>query len=205
MKASLGGDYLGKPKPGLCWCLPVRQRREVRVPTWAFFWKSEMVTQSELQELLHYDPNTGVFTNIKARAGVRFGATAGCLNKGTGYWGICVNNKIYPAHRLAWLYMHGQFPSDEIDHINRVRNDNRICNLRLATRLENMQNQTVRSTNTSGCIGVFWNKAKQKWVAQIGINYKLIHIGYFSDLDEATAARKAAERKYQPFCHGVPQ
>lgn len=163
-----------------------------------------ILTQERLQELLHYDQDTGVFTHIKARPGVRFGSVAGHVHH-TGYLQIKFDRKLYRAHRLAWLYVHGEFPLNDLDHINRVRSDNRIGNLRLATRAENLQNQSMRSTNTSGHVGVSWFKRDQKWRAQIAVNYKVINLGYFTDLSEAIAARQAAELHFHTYQNAAIQ
>lgn len=156
-----------------------------------------MLTQERLKELLHYCPDMGVFTWRIAVGRVRVGSVAGNVSK--GYVQISVDNKNYLAHRLAWLYIHGEFPPRQLDHINRVRADNRICNLRLATNAENHQNLSLSRRNTSGHIGVRWFKQRKKWHAQIKINRKQLHIGYFTDLSEAIAARKSAELKFHTF------
>lgn len=159
-----------------------------------------MLSQERLKSLLHYCPDTGVFTHIKARQSVVVGSIAGTVTE-YGYVRIHIDGKIYLAHRLAWLYVNGDFPPEQIDHINRVRTDNRICNLRMATIAENAQNQSMRSTNTSGHIGVSWYKPYQKWESYIKVNNKQIKLGYFTDLSEAIAARKTAEIKYHTFQH----
>lgn len=161
--------------------------------------RCDMLTQETLKSLLHYCPDTGVFTRIKARRGVHIGSIAGCVNNKDGYAQICVNYKTYLAHRLAWLYIHGTFPLKGIDHINRVRTDNRLCNLRLASTAENAQNQSRNSANTSGYIGVTWEVARNKWHSSITLNNKHIDLGRFTELSDAIAARKAGERKYHPF------
>lgn len=158
-----------------------------------------MITQEILKTLLNYDPDTGIFTWLVSSGRSKAGAVAGSLNHGDGYWQIHINNKRYKNHRLAWLYVHGTFPSDQLDHINRVRTDNRLCNLRMSTQSENMQNISIRKDNTSGHAGVSWRKDAQKWHARISLNYKRIDLGYFTDLAEAIAARKAAEPKYHAF------
>ena len=161
-----------------------------------------MLTQEKLKELLHYCPDTGVFTWLmKPCSNVRAGSVAGTVNKINGYATIKVNRKIYLAHRLAWLYIHGTFPPNDIDHINRVKSDNRLCNLRMATHAENMQNTSMYRNNTSGHVGVSWHKATQKWIACITLSKKQIHIGIFHSLEEAIAARKAAEPQYHQFNH----
>lgn len=159
-----------------------------------------LLSQETLKSLLHYDPDTGMFTQLKARQGVRVGSIAGKV-RNDGYVQIRINGKIYLAHRLAWLYVHGTFPPDMIDHMNRVTSDNRIGNLRLATDAENKQNRSMQINNTSGHVGVHWDKRYQKWQAYIKVNSKQIKIGYFTDINDAISARKAAELKYHTFQH----
>jgi hypothetical protein len=158
-----------------------------------------MLTQQLLKDLLHYDPDTGVFTNLVNR-GKRalIGDQAGYLHP-TGYVKIVINRKLYRAHRLAWLYMYGVWPKDQLDHINRIRDDNRINNLREASNSENLQNMSLTSRNTSGYKGVSWNKRECKWYARIYLNYKEIYLGYFTNLDDAVAARKQAEEQLHPY------
>lgn len=162
-----------------------------------------MLTQEQIKKILHYDPNTGVFIwRAKPCKNMRVGSVAG-TKRSNGYAQIRIEGKDHKAHRLAWLYMHGEFPPNDIDHINRVKTDNRICNLRPATRAENLQNKSMHSNNTSGHTGVCWFKKTQKWQAKITINKKKIHLGYFTDISEAIASRKAAEQKFHTFQNAV--
>lgn len=124
------------------------------------------ITATRLRELLHYDPETGLFTWKVARQGTRAGAFAGALNH--GYLRITIDWRHYPAHRLAWLYMTGEWPADLIDHINLVSDDNRFVNLRQATRAQNMHNSARPRTNTSGVKGV--SRYAGRWKAQIKVN-----------------------------------
>lgn len=157
------------------------------------------MTQERLKELLHYDPETGIFIWRVSRGGkVIAGSTAGLVQR-NGYVYIRVDRRRYLAHRLAWLYIHGKFPSDQIDHINRVRTDNRISNLRAATNAENTQNRSKRSDNTSGVIGVYWDNKRQKWRAQIRLNGHNIFLGSYQTVEEAAAARAAAKATYHTF------
>ena len=157
------------------------------------------LTQERLQELLHYDPETGIFTNLKSRGRVKIGSVAGSKNP-NGYIYIAIDSKKYRAHRLAWLYVHGNFPEKCLDHINEVKDDNRIVNLRLATNLENHQNQSSpRTNNTSGFNGVGWHKFSGKWLARIMANGKHKHLGYFDTAEEASAVYLAAKRKLHQF------
>lgn len=157
------------------------------------------LTQKRLKELLDYHPGTGVFTWRINRGGTaKTGSVAGCV-LGDEYLQIQIDGKGYYAHRLAWLYVHGEFPPDQLDHINRVRADNRIANLRPATNAENNQNQCRRSDNTSGVVGVYWYKQLGKWRALIQLNGRLMHLGYYKTIEEAAAARAVAKAKYHTF------
>ena len=157
---------------------------------------SETLAAERLRELLEYFPETGIFRwRVSPARNVKVGDIAGCLN-GKGYLQIKIDGKLHSAHRLAWLYTHGTWPADQIDHINRDRSDNRILNLREATPAENGRNMSKASNNTSGYPGVYWRKARQKWQAQITHLGERIHLGYFTEKSDAIAARQAAEIKY---------
>ena len=122
----------------------------------------ENLTQERLKELLDYNPDTGVFTRRVSVQGCKAGDIAGCLN-GKGYRRISVDSKVYVASRLAFLYMGGYLPEYDVDHINRIRDDNKWSNLRHVSRQCNMRNGSRRSTNTSGITGVCWCKQYKKW------------------------------------------
>jgi len=112
--------------------------------------------------------------------------------------GFRINGKDYAffEHRLVFLWLHGHFPKDDMDHINGIRDDNRIENLREVGHVENGKNTKIYKTNTSGIIGVHWSTSKQKWRAQIVVDYKQIYLGLFDDKFAAICARKSAEVKY---------
>jgi len=155
-----------------------------------------MITQEQLKELFHYCPETGLFTRlITTGARGKKGNIAGSINK-KGYVAIIINGKYYRAHRLAWLYIHGRLPSDQIDHISGKRNDNRIGNLREVTPSGNQRNQRVPKNNTSGVIGVTWNKFYGKWTSAITTNHKLKYLGSYDYWFDSVCARKSAENKY---------
>ena len=154
-----------------------------------------MITQKELKELLHYTPETGVFTRIKATQSIRVGDVAGTIMQ-IGYVMLRVKGNKYLAHRLAWLYMYGYFPSNQIDHRNHIRDDNRIVNLREVTCAENHRNRSKSKFNLSGVTGVRWRKQNSKWLASVKVNGKQKHLGYFDDKFEAICARKSANNKY---------
>lgn len=154
-----------------------------------------MITQEILKDLFDYNPETGVFKHIKARRGVKQWSIAGTLCH-TNYINISANGKIYQAHRLAWLYVYGEFPNKQIDHINGNGSDNRIANLRLATMNENQFNKKLAKNNTSGVKGITWDKYKKKWKAYIGFNNKLISLGYYETIEMAKDKLYKARIKY---------
>lgn len=158
-------------------------------------------TQAYLREVMNYDPETGEFTWTKKRRSIRVGDPCGRVNI-WGYREIGVCSKLYPAHRLAFLYMTGRWPEPYVDHINRVRSDNRWCNLREATASENSANGSLRGNNTSGLMGVVWDKARSKWRAQIRINGRKTNLGRFHSAEEAAAAHdRAARAMFGEFAH----
>lgn len=128
-----------------------------------------MITQQELKDILHYDPDTGLFTRIKRTANcVKIGDKAGTIDS-KGYVQLRVNGKLVLAHRLAFFYMTGEWPKDQIDHINGVRDDNKWANLREATRSQNGMNRGPQSNNTSGYKNISTLKTKwnEYWVVRI--------------------------------------
>lgn len=157
-----------------------------------------MLTQEKLKELLHYDPETGFFTWRVSRGRSVAGSVAGYLHP-SGYVNIRIKRGSYLAHRLAWFYVYGEFPVNQLDHINRARADNRIANLRLATRSENQQNRSKQRTNTSGVTGVNWHKQHGKWNAKIMTNGRRMCLGFFDTIADAAAARAAAKAKLHTF------
>jgi hypothetical protein len=159
-----------------------------------------MLTQAELKHLLHYNFETGVFTWKNPRSNsIKVGAVAG-KEKPKGYIqiGIRVNgiDKRFYAHRLAWLYVYGEMPSDIIDHKDCNPKNNLISNLRKATHKQNMRNSVLSSRNKSGYKGVCWYKPLKKWNAQIEVNNKKINLGYFENPEDAHKTYCNAAFKY---------
>lgn len=146
-----------------------------------------MITQQRLKELLHYDVDSGVFTQKLARRGVKVGAPTGEKMR-DGYIRICVDNARYPAHRLAWLYVMGAFPEHEIDHINGIRFDNRISNLRVVTRSQNKQNMLSVSGSKSGIKGAHWESKRKRWRAALTIDGTHVFLGRYKTAKEAHIA-----------------
>lgn len=161
--------------------------------------KRDKLSHAEVTEHLHYDPETGKFTRKKTAGGVRAGATAGCIDS-RGYVLIGVNGVQYQAHRLAWLYVHGHWPSDLIDHINGDTADNRLFNLREATVSQNALNRAAMKNASSGLKGVTFHKATGKWRSQYYRSGKQRHLGLFDTPEEAHEAYcNAAKREYGEF------
>ena len=161
-----------------------------------------MITSNHLKTILSYCPETGVFTWLVTRrshAGkVKPGAIATNVSV-HGYARIGIDGERYPAHRLAWLYVYGRWPTKQIDHINRNRLDNRIVNLREATDAENRQNMSLSVTNKSGVKGVSWDKQRKKWYAKITHNYKQISLGMFDDIKDAANAYAEEKQRLHTF------
>lgn len=152
-----------------------------------------MITQKRLKELLKYDGETGVFTWVVGKAAASAGDIAGGVHAATGYNRIGLDRKRYFAHRLAWLYTYGEFPKHTIDHINHIRDDNRIENIRDVSYSENSRNLPIRSNNKSGTTGVCWLKRERKWFANIKTKEgRSLHLGYYDKKEEAVSVRLAA-------------
>mgnify|MGYP001766451268 CR=1 FL=1 len=139
-------------------------------------------TLERLRAILRYDPLTGNFHRKDT------GAIVGHEGE-RGYIVVCLGNDTFKSHHLAWLWCYGQWPEKQIDHINRIKTDNRIANLRDVTNRENSQN---KSTNTSGYVGVSWSKQKSKWQARIEVDGKSRHLGFFDDPRDASNAYQMA-------------
>jgi hypothetical protein len=162
------------------------------------------LTLEDLKSLLRYDSDSGEFFWIKARRGPgALGGVAGSMGA-QGYHRIMLNGKTYTAHRLAWLYMKGEFPRGLVDHINHDRSDNRWGNLREVSHSNNSKNAKMSSKNHSGVSGVCWDKNKNKWRVSIRTEKKQIHGGYYDSLSEAKDKRADLNKMYNFHCnHGL--
>ncbi len=150
------------------------------------------IIYEKMSKYLAYDPETGVITWIKAKGSrAKVGQRAGNLNVALGYRFIMFNKCNYTEHRIAWLLATGEWPKEELDHINRNRSDNRLCNLREATRLENSLNSPQRLKNRAH--GVHWSRAHNKWKVVFRVNTKDRYFGYFTNYEDA--CEKAEEAK----------
>ncbi len=158
-----------------------------------------MITQEELQRKLSYSAETGVFLWRNSFCAIRAGDVAGCVNQ-CGYRQIRLGDKTYKAHRLAWLYVNGDWPKGQIDHINGDRSDNRVTNLRDVSGLVNSQNRRrpQKNNKSSGLLGA--HKSKKRWASFIGINGKARRIGLFDTPEEAHEAYLTAKRQLHEGC-----
>lgn len=159
------------------------------------------LSAERLRELLHYDPDTGVFTwRVDKKGGVRAGDVAGCVMK-SGYVSIRVDGVLYLAHRLAWLYAKGVWPINKIDHRSRVRSENRLANLREASDVVNGQNTTPR-TEFPGTFLLAGGsrKLRRPWAARIMADHVRHELGYFATQEEAHEAYLAAKRRLHEGC-----
>lgn len=151
------------------------------------------LTQADVLGLFLYDASTGVFTNRKGRGPARKDAIAGTVNS-RGYVIIRINKINYCAHRLAWLYVHGEWPDKYIDHVNGNKADNRINNLRVVSQSENLQNVSrPHADNKSGCLGAIKNK--NRWTARISINGVNHNLGSYATPEEANSAYLKAKKE----------
>jgi hypothetical protein len=148
-----------------------------------------------LKLLLRYDSETGLIYWVAKGKGMIKKKAAGTLLH-SGYLGICIGPKRWQAHRVAWALHHGEWPKDQIDRINGVKTDNRICNLREATNCQNSKNLGLSKANKSGTKGVSYEKYTDRWKATIRVDGKSISIGRFNSIEEAAQARKLADQKH---------
>ena len=152
------------------------------------------LTVERARELLSYDAERGtLYWRIDRRGGASAGDRFGTQCKG-GYRKGKIGKKFYLEHRLIWFIVHGEWPSQQIDHINRIAGDNRLSNLRLATHGQNQANRD--SKGESGRRGVTWHKQCGKWQAFIQADGRFRYLGLFSSIEEAGAARDAAARTF---------
>ena len=153
------------------------------------------ITQEELQAILEYNPETGVFRwKASESSKVKIGDIAGSINKISGYCQIRYRKHLYYSHRLAWLYLYGSIPSGKlIDHIDGNKSNNEKSNLRLCSKSQNAMNSGVSKRNTSGFKGVYWNNLRKKWLVQPWLNGVSYFLGYYTE-------KKEAVKVYQEFC-----
>ena len=151
----------------------------------------KLLSQDDVKRFVSYDPDTGVFTRLKSLNNQNVGQTT-WRPDGCGYARIRIQRHNIQSHRIAWMYIYGEWPQEEIDHVNGNTLDNRIANLRHVSHKENGKNTKLYCTNKSGISGVFYRH--NLWFAQIG-SKKPRHIGSSNDFFEACCMRKSAESR----------
>lgn len=152
-----------------------------------------MITHVELLSLMTYDPGTGIFRWREYRYPRRPDLVVGFMSD-TGYLRCKIGPQTFPLHRLAWFYVHKRWPSGQIDHINLDKTDNRLSNLRDATHAQNKTHTEVYRNNRLGVRGVRKKNRGLRYEARITHEGRVIHLGHYLTIEEAAAARKAAER-----------
>src|SRR3990167_4588625 len=153
-----------------------------------------MLGHSDLLKILDYDPAKGTFKWKLPGRKRRVGALAGSVRKGRRY--ISIDYTTYLASRLAWFYVHMEWPNPEVDHIDLDKMNYRISNLRIATRSQQQANTRCSRVNTSGYKGVTWNAGRHKWQAQIKVDGKMHYLGLFDQPEAAHAVYAAAATEH---------
>ncbi len=159
------------------------------------------LTAERLRELFEYDPETGVFHRKISSSRWPLGYTVGKL-RSDGYRIVYVDGALYRAHRLAWLFTFGEWPNQFIDHINGIRDDNRISNLRDVSAAMNQQNQRKAPVSNKSCgvLGVTWHAGTSCWKAAIKVNGKRIHLGLYKTTALAHEAYVVAKQTMHAGC-----
>lgn len=157
--------------------------------------KIDDLTYEKVIEILRYEPENGVLERK-----LKSGRWKTCGNKPIcrGYGHVGIGGKLYLAHQLIWLLTYGEWPENDIDHRDRNPMNNKIENLRVVTRQENQHNHGLRRDNSSGYIGVSFNKQRNKYHAQIALNGKRIFLGYYPTAEEAFTAYMLAKIEHHP-------
>lgn len=156
---------------------------------------AKILPLEQLRELFRYDSESGHLYWIAPGKGRIKKKPAGTLVR-AGYIGVMIDGKRHYVHRIAWALHHGSHPVDQLDHINGIKTDNRIVNLREATNAQNGKNLSLSKLNTSGYAGVTFDKHNNKWRASIRCNNKIIHLGRYQSFDDAIKVRQQAESQF---------
>jgi hypothetical protein len=156
------------------------------------------LTAARARELFSYDPATGELRNLVNRKWAHAGALAGHLRRDDGSLRARIDGRRYQVDQVVWLVAYGAWPASLIGHINKVRSDNRLSNLRLSSRGESLRNAKLHKNNSSGFTGVSWEARRKLWLATIGVDNRAVYLGHFKDKDEAAAAYERARARLTP-------
>lgn len=155
-----------------------------------------VITQERLKQLLNFNPETDEFTRKTTVGSRKAGTKAGTIAR-NGYVNIVIDRRSYLGHRLAWLWMTGNFPVNEVDHINHARSDNRWVNLRDVPRSVNHENRVnARKGSKTGVLGVRYSPRRHHFFSEIKVDGRYLYLGSFKTLEEARAAYLEAKRKH---------
>lgn len=154
-----------------------------------------MLTQERVKHLFAYDEAKGLLIR-SLTTGRALAGTWSLATDRDGYHIVGIDNKLYRTHRVIWLYVHGSFPNGYLDHINRIKTDNRIENLREVSKAQSRENIDIAHNNQCGLKGVWLHKQTKKWCASIGHKSKNIHLGSFISIEDAYKAYKKAAAIY---------
>ncbi|MFO4024814.1 HNH endonuclease [Enterobacter hormaechei] len=149
--------------------------------------KKLLMSVGDIRDLIDYNPETGVLTAKVNFSGRQAGSVIGSQTW-QGYYAFSLFGKKCFAHRLAWLLHYGEWPSQPIDHINGIKTDNSIINLRLCSLSQNQFNKPTQKNNTTGVKGVYWNKRDKRYVASVQFNGKKYSAGHHKDIESAKEA-----------------
>ncbi|EJK6151450.1 HNH endonuclease [Salmonella enterica] len=149
--------------------------------------KQLLMSVGDIRDLIDYNPENGVLTAKVNFSGRQAGSVIGSQTW-QGYYAFSLFGKKCFAHRLAWLLHYGEWPSQPIDHINGIKTDNSIRNLRLCSLSQNQFNKPTQKNNTTGVKGVYWNKRDKRYVASVQFNGKKYSAGHHKDIDSAKEA-----------------
>lgn len=167
--------------------------------------RNELPSVDTLRQMLDYCPNTGIIRWKVRRKNISMPGDEAGVVSGSGYIKIGINRKQLRAHRIAWAMTYGSWPDHDIDHKNRVRTDNRLENLRPATRSQNSQNSSLRSDNTSGTKGVHVRKDNGRFSASITLDGESKYLGCYHSFQAAQLARAQAEAALHPYRASLTQ
>jgi len=165
---------------------------------------SNRISADYLRSILDYDPKTGIFRwkwryDVPKEWNKRWAGKVAGTKAGNGYWHIKINYELFLGHILAWVYVTGEWPKEEIDHRNGHKSENWFSNLREGSKNQNMQNVVPHRGGTSKYLGVSWHAQRSKWTARICIDRQKYYLGLFDTEEDAYAVYLAAKKRLHSF------